>query len=62
MSELLPPRISSKSITERLTKLNKTIATLEAAKRYPNHNDDLLKALRLERDRLAALAPAMERI
>jgi hypothetical protein len=37
MSELLPPRISSKSITERLTKLNETIATLEAAKRYPNH-------------------------
>jgi hypothetical protein len=54
----LPPRTSSKSITERFTKLNETIATLEAAKRYPNHNDDLLNALRLERDRLAALENA----
>jgi len=56
MSELLPPRINSKSAAERLAQLNETIATIEAAKRYPNHNDDLLKALRLERDRVAALS------
>lgn len=55
MSELRPRRNRSERITERLTKLNDTIATLEAAKRYPNHNDDLLNALRLERDRLATL-------
>ena len=57
MSEILPPRVA-----ERLAKLNESIAAIEAAKRHPNHNDALLKALRFERDRLAALAPATARI
>ena len=58
MSELLPPRIRSRDVAERLAQLEESIAVLEAAKRYPNHNDDLLRALRLERDRTAALLPA----
>jgi hypothetical protein len=58
MSESLPPRIETKSAAERLARLDEAIAKFETIRRYPSQNDDLLKALRLERDRVAALSAA----
>ena len=58
MPQPVPPRLKSQQAQERLARLDESIARLEAAKRYPNHNDDLLKALRLERERIIAAASA----
>ena len=57
MSERLPPRIVPLSRDQRIQRLNRSIAELEAARRSPNHHDDLLRALRAERDDLLAMAP-----